>query len=110
MISQQHIVDKINQLNSKRTIQEPKLPNEEKFIQTNSTIFPMCENGSILNCQENKSKEDSLVESCKGILMFNNETSSCFCPGSNNLKRKSGIIRQGWSKYSRFVHLILTKF
>ena len=65
-------------------------------------IFPTCENGEKFDCQENKSNE-VLDESCKGILMFNNETSSCYCRGSNVLKRSSrNILRQGWSKFTRY--------
>ena len=72
---------------------------EPEFNQTN--IYPTCENGEILDCQENTSNE-VLDESCKGILMFTSETTSCFCRGSNDLKRKSeNILRQGWSKYTR---------
>ena len=52
-------------------------------------------------CQENKSNE-TLDENCEKILMFTNETSSCFCRGSNRLKRNSeNILRRGWSKYIR---------
>ena len=91
-----------------RKNQEPQLPE----ISDNFTnIFPVCDNGEILDCQENKSNE-VLDESCKGILMFTSETSSCSCQGSNdmilddfesnNRKRKSAnIARQGWSKYTR---------
>ena len=63
----------------------------------------MCENGEIFDCQENKSNE-VLDESCKGILMFNSDTSSsCFCRGSNDQKRNSdNILRKGWSKYTRY--------
>ena len=72
---------------------------EPEFNLTN--IFPTCENEGIFECQENKPNE-VLDDSCKGILMFTSETSSCFCRGSNDLKRNSErILRQGWSKYTR---------
>ena len=61
----------------------------------------MCENGNMLDCQENKSNE-VLDERCKGILMFSSDKSSCFCEDSNELKRHSEHIeRQGWSQYTR---------
>ena len=64
-------------------------------------ILLTCENEEILECQENKSNE-SLDENCGKILMFTNETSSCFCQGSNRQKRDSGnTLRKGWSKYIR---------
>ena len=64
-------------------------------------IFPTCENGEIFECQENKSNE-TLDENCGNMLMFTNGTSSCFCRGSNRLKRNSEkILRRGWSKYIR---------
>ena len=70
-----------------------------------SNFFPTCENGKFLDCQENKSNE-VLDESCRGILMFNSETSSCFCEDSNNFKQNSGdILKKGWSKYTRYVEI-----
>ena len=91
------------QRRSKQNKQEPE------YNQTN--IFPACENGEIFDCQENKSNE-VLDESCKGILMFTSETSSCSCRGSNQMilddldsndlaRGSENILRQGWSKYTR---------
>ena len=42
-------------------------------------IFPTCENGEILDCQENKSNQ-TLDENCEKIFMFTNENSTCSCP------------------------------
>ena len=61
-------------------------------------IYPTCEDGEIFYCEENESYE-SLDKNCGEILMFNSETSSCYCRGSN--RRKRNILKQGWSKYSR---------
>ena len=75
-----------------------------------SNFFPTCENGTMLDCQENKSDE-VLDENCRGILMFSNEMSSCLCEDSNNFKRNSGdILRQGWSQYTRYLEIKTTGF
>ena len=86
---------------------EPTIPVSElnKFqsyqVSEYENIYPMCENGDILDCEVNKSNE-SLNENCKGILMFTNETSSCSCQESNGQERNSkNIVRQGWAKYIR---------
>ena len=79
-----------------------------RFTQLNSyritefqNIFPTCENGEILDCQENKSNQ-TLDENCEKILMFTSENSTCSCRGSNNQKLNSkNIVREGWSRYIR---------
>ena len=82
--------------------EEPEFAQFESYQVTEfQNIYPTCENGESLECQENKSNE-TLDENCENILMFTNETSSCFCRGSNRLKRNSdNILRRGWSKYIR---------
>ena len=91
-----------------RNNQEPQLP---EISDNFPNIFPVCDNGEILDCQENKSNE-VLDESCKGILMFTSEASSCSCQGSNHtildelesknrVRKSANILRQGWSKYTR---------
>ena len=102
------ILDKINlQRSNEWTETEPFPSNISLWKDSDpvSNFYPTCENGKKLDCQENKSNE-VLDESCTGILMFNSETSSCFCEDSNNLKRKTGdILRRGWSKYTRYIEI-----
>ena len=109
IVTEENILEEISGRSAEqRNDQEPELP---KVSDNSTNFFPLCDNGEILDCQENKSNE-VLDESCKGILMFTSETSSCSCRGSNdmildefksnNLGRKSAnIVRQGWSKYTR---------
>ena len=80
---------------------EPELAYLRSYQVTKEVnIFP-CEDGEIFDCQESKSNE-TLDENCGKILIFNSETSSCSCRGSNRQKRNSEIIlRQGWSQYIR---------
>ena len=74
----------------------PPLPNVE--------MFPTCENGEILECEEIDS-DKVLDESCKGILQFTNGTSSCSCQGTNDFARNSKhIARKGWSQFTRYIY------
>ena len=108
-MKEENIVEQISRRRAKqRNDKEPELP---ETSDNSSNIFPVCKNEEIFDCQENKSYE-VLDESCKGILMFTGETSFCSCRGinqiildddSNDLDRNSEkILRQGWSKYTRF--------
>ena len=76
---------------------EPSLP----------SIFPTCEDGSFLKCEENRSNAMS-EDQCKGVLIFMNETSYCFCSNKQERKQHLGpILRQGWSHYTRFFRFLL---
>ena len=105
------ILDKTDLQKSNKWTETEPLPSSISLKDSDpvSTFFPMCENGKFLDCQENESDE-VLDESCRGILMFSSETSSCFCEDSNNLKRKGDIMRQGWSKYTRYVGIKTVSF
>ena len=121
MISEEDSSEETNWRRSKRQIQEEPEFNITNFT-TNTTnitnfyltsyqltqelnIYPTCEDGEVFYCQNNTSNE-SLDENCGKILMFNSETRSCSCEGSNRRKRNSGnILRKGWSKYIRLYFL-----
>ena len=87
------------QLNREEPELGARVEGESELVTTIHNIFPTCENGENFDCQENKSNE-VLDESCKGILMFTNETSSCYCRGQNGLKRRSRNILR-WVKTHR---------
>ena len=106
IISEENSSQEIKRRRSKRQNEEEPEYHVTDWVNLQSyqvthevNIFP-CEDGEIFDCQENKSNE-TLDENCGKILMFNNETSSCSCRGSNRRKRNSNILRQGWSKYIR---------
>ena len=86
-------MSKLNQENIFRSNINPPLPTVK--------MVPICENGEILECEEIDS-DKVLDESCKGILQFTNGTSSCYCPGINDLARNSEhIVKRGWSQFTR---------
>ena len=108
MISEEDSSEELNRRRSKRQNQEEPEFHITKFTNLTSyqltqelNIYPTCEDGEVFHCQNNTSNE-SLDENCGKILMFNSETRSCYCEGSNRRKRNSGnILRKGWSKYTR---------
>ena len=82
------------------TLQRNKI---ESTSQTDN-IFPTCENGEVFDCEDINS-DKVLDERCKGILQFNNGTSSCSCQGKNDTVQKSDhILRQGWTQFTRYIN------
>ena len=100
-IAEDGTVDKLNQQKNetfRRNNMDPTLP---VAIFQNFEIFPTCENGGVFECEEINS-DKVLDESCKGILQFTSDKSTCSCQGTNNLARNSEhILRHGWSKFTR---------
>ena len=112
MISEEDYSEETNRGRSKRQNEEEPEFHITKFSNLTSykltqevKIYPTCKNGEVFHCENNTSNE-SLDENCGKILMFNSETRSCSCEGSNRRKRNSGnILRKGWSKYIRLYFL-----
>ena len=81
----------------------------EKLIQQhnqtlqNVRLFPACENGEALNC-EDINLDEVLDESCKGILQFSHGTSTCSCQAQNDTVQHH-ILRQGWSQFTRLTRV-----
>ena len=108
LLSEEDVSEVTNRRRSKRQNEEEpefhitKCTNLTSYqITQEVNIYPKCEDGEVFHCQNNTSNE-SLEENCGQILMFNSETRSCYCEGSNRRKRNSGnILKQGWSKYIR---------
>ena len=76
----------------------------KKYNQTDP-IIPIdasfqCQSGDYNDCFSN-APEESLSESCNGILMFTNKSSSC---GENcgNSDTTRNIIRKGWTLFTRY--------
>ena len=68
-------------------------------------IFPTCDNGGVLNCEDINS-DKVLDESCKGILQFTDGTSFCSCQGTKEKAPDSDhILREGWTKFTRYLYI-----
>ena len=59
-----------------------------------------CRSGDYSDCLENI-PEDVLSETCSGILMFSNQSTSC---GANcgNIEDSRKIVKKGWTLFTRY--------
>ena len=90
-IFQGNIESEVLQQNFKRNYYEPAF----------QRIFPTCEIGELIHCEENPLNE-TVEESCKGVLIFSNQTGSCSCELTGKAKRNRQNVRTGWSLYTRY--------
>ena len=83
---------------------ENKTTRSEQLTTQPSNFFDLeCESENLGNCTELLS-DGILNDDCNGILMFNqNATCEEFCRTKKKDKKRSTIIREGWTLYTRSV-------
>ena len=86
---------------------ENKTSRSDQLTTQSSNFFNLeCESVSLGNCTELLS-DGILNDDCNGILMFNqNVTCEEFCRAEKKDQKRSPIIREGWTLYTRSVQFL----
>ena len=87
-------------------IAEEKLSLDDKLSRSHHAQFfdLECNTEDLSNCSHFFA-DSVLNEECRGILMFNQNISRCenFCTKKQDHKKRSSVIREGWTLYTRSV-------